>query len=214
MINVFVADDHALIREALRVFLEMQPDIKVVGEAVNGNEAVKQVIAIKPDIVVMDISMPELNGIEATRKIIQSCPGLKVIILSMLGTSEHVYQALKAGAQGYLLKNSASQEIVSAVYAVYAGRRYFSDPVTDLLVVEYMQKPAAGEEKSPLEYLSDREREIMNHVLAGKSSAEIGRILFLSPKTVETYRSRMMRKLGMKDLPSLIKFAIREGLIL
>jgi DNA-binding NarL/FixJ family response regulator len=212
MIKVFLADDHAIIRDGLRVFLEMQPEICVVGEAVNGTEAVRRVLELNPDVVVMDISMPELNGIEATGQITRKMPGVRVIILSMLGTSEHLYQALQAGAQGYLLKNSASKEIVNAVLSVYNGKRYLSEQITDTLVVDYLERRESTPAKSPLESLSQREREILSYVINGKSSAEIGKILFLSPKTVETYRSRLMQKLGVKDHAALIKFALQNNL--
>jgi len=213
MIKVLLADDHAIIREGLRVFLEMHPEITVVGEVVNGKEAVSQASALLPDVVIMDISMPELNGIEATRAIVQSNPEMGVIILSMLGTSEHVFKALHAGAQGYLLKQSASQEVVDAVLTVYAGRRYLSEPITNVVVEGYLQQYGPAQEKSPLDGLSQREREILPYVVQGKSSAEIGEILFLSTKTVETYRLRLMQKLGVKDLAGLIKFAIKHGVI-
>ena len=135
-----------------------------------------------------------------------------MIILSMQGTAEYVFRALQAGAHGYILKNSAGKVVVEAVRAVYGGSRYFSDEVTSTLVTDYLEQRRAGPEKSPLERLSGREREILQLVVEGKSSAEIGQILSLSPKTVETYRSRLMMKLGIKDLPSLVKFAVQHGL--
>lgn len=212
MITVFLADDHAIIRDGLKVFLEMQPSIHVIGEANNGRDAVDQVCRLTPDVVVMDISMPEINGIEATRKIIQSCPQVQVIILSMLGTSEHVFQALQAGANGYLLKDSASRDVVDAVLTVASGKRYFSQPITDTIVGDYLLVRESAQEVNSLESLSAREREILTLVVKGNSSAEIGRILFLSPKSVETYRSRMMKKLNVSDLASLIRYAIQHGI--
>lgn len=212
MIKVFLADDHAIIRDGLKVFLEMQPGIEVIGEASNGREAVDMVCLKAPDVVVMDISMPEINGIEATRKITQSCPQVQVIILSMLGTSEHVFQALQAGAKGYLLKDSASRDVVEAVLTVASGKRYFSQPITDTIVGDYIQVRASAKEANPLDSLSDREKEILTYVVKGKSSAEIGRILYLSPKSVETYRSRMMKKLNVSDIASLVRFAIEKGI--
>lgn len=212
MIRVFLADDHAIIRDGLKVFLEMQPSIQVIGEASNGRDAVDQVCQLTPDVVVMDISMPEINGIEATRKITQSCPQVQVIILSMLGTPEHVFQALQAGAKGYLLKDSASRDVVDAVLTVASGKRYFSQPITDTIIGDYLQVRESTQEANPLEYLSEREREILTLVVKGNTSAEIGRILYLSPKSVETYRSRMMKKLNISDLASLIRFAIQHGI--
>jgi DNA-binding NarL/FixJ family response regulator len=213
MIKVLLVDDHTVIRDGLRVILEMNPEIQVVGEATDGEMAVNLVCELKPDIVVMDISMPKMNGIDAARQIGALCPKVKVIILSMLGTSEHVFQALRAGAQGYLLKNSAGKEIAAAVVAVEQGKRYLSEQITNTLVGDYLEVREMAQDKSPLESLSQREREIMILVVQGKSSAEIGKSLFLSPKTVETYRSRLMQKLDVKDLAGLIKFALQNDLM-
>jgi DNA-binding NarL/FixJ family response regulator len=165
-----------------------------------------------PDIVVIDIAMPELNGIEAAQQVAQICPATRVIILSMHSTSEHIYRALHAGARGYLLKESAGIEVVNAVRAVHAGRRYLSPKISDRLVDDYVQQRQAAEERSPLARLSPREREILQLIVEGRSNAEIAGILSLSPKTVETYRSRLMGKLGISDLPALVKFAIQHGL--
>jgi len=211
-IKVFLADDHAIVRDGLRSILEAQTDITVIGDAANGRQAVQQVKKLRPDVVVMDIVMPELNGIEATKKIRQGCPATRVIILSMHGSTEHIYQALKAGAHGYLLKESAGAEVVSAVRAVHAGRRYLCEKIDEVLIDDYLNHRESSETKTPLERLSQREREILHLVVEGKSSVEIAKILYLSPKTVETYRSRLMQKLNISDLPSLVKFAIQHGL--
>jgi DNA-binding NarL/FixJ family response regulator len=211
-INVVLADDHTIVRDGLRALLEANPDIKVVGDAANGREVLNQVIDSKPDVVIMDISMPEINGIDATRKILESSPTTKVIILSMLGTADHVFHALQAGARGYLLKESAGREVMEAVQSVNAGGMYFSRPITHTMINDYMQARIETQTDS-LESLSVRENEILCLVLEGKTSAEIGRNLHLSPKTIESYRSRMMQKLGVSDLPNLIKFAIKHGLI-
>lgn len=212
MIRVLIADDHAVVRDGLCYLLEAQPDLSVVGDAANGREAVARTIQLKPDVVLMDISMPELNGIDATAQIIQAVPETSVIILSMQGTREQIFRALQAGAQGYVLKDSAGRVVVEAVRAVHGGSRYFSDDIMSTLVTDYMQQRQDEPAKSPLERLSEREREILIFVVEGKSSVEIGEILSLSPKTVETYRSRLMQKLGLKDLPSLVKFAVQHGL--
>jgi len=211
-ITVFLADDHAVVRDGLRFLLEAEHDIKVVGDAANGRETVRQVARLCPDVVIMDIAMPELNGIEAARKIGQVCPSTQVIMLSVHSTTEHVFQALQAGARGYLLKESAGIEVVNAVRAVHADRRYLSQKISDRLVDDYVLQRQATEAKSPLARLSPREREVLQLVVEGKSSAEIADILSLSLKTVETYRSRLMRKLGISDLPGLVKFAIQHGL--
>ncbi len=212
-VKVLIADDHAVVRDGLRALLEAHPEITVVGDASDGRQAVSQVFSLNPDVVIMDISMPDLNGIEATRQLLERNPQQKIIILSILGTSEHVFRALQAGARGYLLKESAGREVVEAVLAVAEGKRYLSQPIAETLVADYVRQRELAAEKSPLELLSAREREILKLVLEGKSSAEIGKQLFLSAKTVETYRSRMMRKLGVSDLPGLVKFAIQHGLI-
>jgi DNA-binding NarL/FixJ family response regulator len=211
-INVIIADDHTIVRDGLRSLLEANPEIKVIGDAANGREVMDQVRELKPDVVIMDISMPELDGINATRQILEAYPTIRVIILSMLGTADHVFHALQAGARGYLLKESAGREVMEAVQSVYAGGMYFSRPITHTMVDDYMQ---ARTETLPdsLESLSLRESEILCLVLEGKTSAEIGKSIHLSPKTVESYRSRMMQKLGISDLAELIKFAIKHGLI-
>jgi len=212
-ITVLLADDHAVVRDGLRLLLEAQGDIKVVGDAANGHEAVHQVERLRPDVVVMDIAMPELNGIEATQQIREGCPSAQVVILSMHYTSEHIFRALQAGARGYLLKESAGIEVVNAVRTVQAGHRYLSQKISDKVIDNYVHQREAAETTSPLARLSPRERQVLQLVAEGKSSAEIASVLSLSHKTVETYRSRLMQKLGISDLPSLVKFAIRQGLI-
>jgi DNA-binding NarL/FixJ family response regulator len=208
-ITVFLADDHAVVRDGLRSLLEAQPDIRVVGDAANGREAVRQVVQLCPDVVVLDIAMPELNGIEAARGISRDCPSARTVILSMHSTAEHVFRALQAGARGYLLKESAGIEVVNAVRAVHAGRRYLSQKISDTLIDDYVRQ---RQPESPLSRLSRRERQVLQLVVEGQSSAEIAETLSLSPKTVETYRSRLMGKLGISDLPGLVKFAIQHGL--
>ncbi|NWG75178.1 MAG: response regulator transcription factor [Rubrivivax sp.] len=211
-ITVFLVDDHATVREGLRFLLEAQTDIKVVGVASNGREAVHQVVQLQPDVVIMDIAMPELNGIEATLQIKSECPGSQVIILSMHSSNEQIFRALQAGALGYLLKETAGLEVAVAVRAVQAGRRYLSAEVSEKLIDEYMQQRALDEAKSPLTRLSPREREILQLVVEGQSSAEIAAALSLSQRSVETYRRRLMQKLGITNLPDLVKFAISHGL--
>jgi len=209
---VLLADDHAVLRDGLRLLLEAQHDIKVIADVANGRDAVRQVAQLCPDIVIMDIAMPELNGIEATRQIHEVCPSAQVIILSIYSTSEHIFQALQVGARGYLLKESAGIEVVNAVRAVHAGQRYLSQKISDSVVNEYILQRKVVEVKSPLAYLSPREREILQLVVTGKSSADIAKVLYLSSKTVETYRSRLMKKLEVSDIPGLVKFAIQHGL--
>jgi DNA-binding NarL/FixJ family response regulator len=211
-ISVFIADDHTIVRDGLRLLLELQADIRVIGSAADGRQAVYQVRKLCPDVVVMDVAMPGLNGIEATRQIRQISPSSQVLILSMYATSEHIFHALQAGALGYLLKESAAVEVVNAVRAVYAGHRYLCHKIDDVKIDSYIHQRQISGAKSPLESLSPREREVLQLVVEGKSSAEIADILYLSSKTVETYRSRLMQKLDIKDIPSLVKFAIQHGL--
>lgn len=211
-ITVFLADDHAVVRDGLRLLLEAQGDIKVVGEAANGRDAVQRVGQLCPNVVIIDLAMPELNGCEATRQIRQICPSTRVIVLSMYSTAEDIFQAIQAGACGYLPKESAGAEVVNAVHAVHGGRRYLSQKVSDTLLDYLAFQLESPGTKSPLERLSPREREVLQLLVEGKSRAEIAGILFLSPRTIDTYRERLMQKLGISDFPSLIKFAIQHGL--
>jgi DNA-binding NarL/FixJ family response regulator len=211
-ITVFLADDHAVVRDGLHVLLEAQGHITVVGDAANGRDAVRRVTRLRPDVAIMDVAMPELNGIEATCQIRELCPDTQVIILSVHSTTEHIFRALQAGARGYLLKESAGAEVVKAVLAVSAGRRYLSGKISDRVVDEFVRQRELTRNQSPLARLSPREREVLQLVVEGKSSAEIATILSLSPKTVDTYRSRLMHKLDIKDLPNLVKFAVQHGI--
>jgi DNA-binding NarL/FixJ family response regulator len=211
-ITVFLADDHAVVRDGLRLVLEAAGDIEVVGEAANGRDAIQRVAQLCPKVVIMDLAMPELNGFEATQQIRRVCPSARVIVLSMHSTAEDIFRAMQAGANGYVLKESAGAEVVNAVCAVHAGRRYLSQKVSDTLLDYLMLQRESPETKSPIERLSPREREVLQLLVEGKSRAEIARILFLSPRTVDTYRERLMQKLGVSDFPSLIKFALQHGL--
>lgn len=211
-IEVFLADDHAVIRDGLRYLLEAQPDIKVVGDAANGRQTLQLVESLCPDVAILDIAMPELNGIEATRRIRTDCPSTQVIILSIYSTEEHVSRALQAGARGYVLKESAGIEVVNAIRAVHSGHHYLSQKLSDQLIDDYMHQVKTSGEKGPLNRLSPREKEVLQLVVEGRSSAEIAADLSLSVKTVETYRSRIFQKLDIDDLPGLVKFAIQHGL--
>lgn len=210
--TVLLADDHRVVREGLRALLERNQDISVVAEAPDGREAVKLAASLKPDVVIMDISMPVLNGIEATQQVVEVSPSSRVIILSMYSTSEHIFRAFKAGAQGYLLKESAGSDVVNAVRAVREGKRYLTERITETILDDFIHQRSLRESESPVSRLSKRERHILQLVVEGKSSSEIGRQLFLSSKTVETYRSRIMRKLSINDVPGLVKFALQHGL--
>lgn len=211
-IRVFLADDHTIVRDGLRYLLDAQPDIKVIGDASNGREAVMRVRDCLPNIVLMDIAMPELNGIDATQKINIDCPESKVIILSIHTTTEHIFRSFDAGARGYLLKESAGGEVVKAIRFVHAGHYYLTTKLSDNLIDDYINLANISGSGGPLSSLSSREREVLQFVVEGKPNAEIGEILSISIKTVETYRSRFMTKLGINDLPTLVKFAIMHGI--
>ncbi|MGA3086490.1 MAG: response regulator transcription factor [Thermodesulfobacteriota bacterium] len=211
-IRILLADDHQILREGLRYILDTQADMKVIGEASDGRQAVKEAKRVNPDVLIIDIAMPELNGIEAARQILALYPSIKIIILSMHYSTEHIYQALQAGAMGFLIKDAAGKELMQAVRAVYGGHRYLSERVDEILIEDYVMQRRKIQPQSPLESLSPREREILQLVVEGKTSPAIAEILFISPKTVETYRSRLMHKLGLKDTAGLVKFAIAQGL--
>jgi len=208
-ISVFLVDDHRILREGLHILLESQGDIEVVGEAENGNKAIEGITSKKPDVAVMDITMPELNGIEAAQIIHETLPETGIVILSIHSDLEHIFRALQAGAQGYLLKESAGSEVISAVRAVYLGRRYLSPSIRDTVMEAHIHNRQIH---SPLDLLSMREREVLQLTVESHSSAAIAKKLELSPKTIETYRSRLMGKLGVRDLPELVRFAIKHGI--
>ena len=211
-ITVLLADDHAVVRDGLRSMLEAHGDIEVIGDAANGHDAVGQAAQLCPDVAIVDIAMPGLNGIDVTRKILKLCPSAKVIILSMYSATEHILRALQAGALGYVLKESAGVEVISAIRAVHAGNRYLSEKILGMVVEDYLYQSEIVRAESPLARLSLREREILQLVVEGKSSTEIGQILHVSPKTVDTHRSRLMKKLDVSDLSGLIRFSILHGL--
>lgn len=207
-ITVFIADDHPVMREGLTQLLHAHTDIRVVGVAANGRNAVWQVAQLHPDVVIADIAMPEMNGIEATRQIRERWPDTRVVILSMHSTPDYIFDALEAGARAYLLKENAAGEIVNAVRAVHAGERYLCKKIADVLAEQVARRSGPN----PLGRLSQREREILQLVAEGRSSAEIAGRLSLSSKTVDSYRSRLMHKLEIHDVAGLVKFAIQHGL--
>lgn len=211
-IKVLIADDHTVVREGLRMVLESEDGICVVGEASDGREAVRHAQTFNPDVIVMDISMPGLNGIEATTRIRETNSSAKIIILSMHSSAEYVYKTLRAGAMGYLLKESAGKELRDAVHRTYEGHHYLCEEIERIVVDGYISRCDTSGAVDPFEHLSSREREIIQMVVEGKSSAEIAQVVCLSRKTVESYRSRGMRKLGAGDVTSLVKMAILHGL--
>jgi DNA-binding NarL/FixJ family response regulator len=211
-IRVYLADDHAILREGMKLLLARQPDIEVVGEAGNGRDAVRDALQLLPDVIIMDVLMPELNGIEATGQIMKSCPQTRVIMLSANADTEHVFRALQAGATGYLLKASAGSEVVEAIHVVQTGRRYLSSNLSDQLVDAYISQREMSGDHWRLAQLSDREREVLQLVVEGHDSNDIAARLSLSPDTVLTYRKRIMNKLDIHDVPGLVKFAIANGI--
>ena len=212
MIRVLLVDDHTVVREGLRAVLDAHPQIQVVGDVSSGQEAARRGEELRPAVVIMDIWMPEVNGFEATHRLLKIDPQVKVVFLTMLGTPEHVQRALAAGACGYLLKESAGREVVEAVLAVAAGERFFSEAIMRTMGA-YLEQPVSDAPQIRLDRLTRREREILELVVQGKSSAEIAVELQLSPKTVDSYRSRLMHKLGIADLPGLVRYAIQQGLL-
>lgn len=208
-ITVFIADDHPVMREGLTHLLHTQEDMRVVGTAADGVDAVRQVLQLHPNVVVADIAMPEMNGIEGTRRIRERSPETQVVMLSMHSTPDHIFHALEAGARAYLLKENAGSEIINAVRAVHAGKRYLCGKAADILA----EQVARRSNSNPLDDLSPREREILQLVAEGRSSVEIAGKLSLSSKTVDTYRSRLMQKLDIHDVVGLVKFSIQHGLI-
>lgn len=210
-ITILLADDHPIVRAGLRLILEAESNLRIIKEVETGRDAVQQAAQQCPDVVIMDIIMPDLNGIEATRQIREMCPTTRVIMLSIQASTNHILRALKAGASAYLLKGAANNEVVEAIRAVYAGQRYFSQKISDQLREE-LKRHDLSEVEEPLEKLSAREREVLQLVVEGNSSAEIATMLNLSVKTVETYRYRLMQKLDISDIPALVKFAIQYGL--
>lgn len=206
-IRVLIADDHAVLRDGLASLLGSDPSIEVVASVGNGPAAVAETVRLGPDVVIMDVTMPELNGIEATRQLQRLRPSARVIMLSMHSTSEHVHWAMAAGAAGYLLKDAAGDELLAAVRTVHAGRRYLSRTLPQSGTASH-----ADPGTSPLDSLSARERQVLQLVAEGRSSAEIAAQVHLSPKSVDTYRSRLMKKLGVADITGLVKFAVRHGI--
>ena len=211
-IRILLADDHKIVRDGLRTLIEKETGMEVIGEAENGRRALKIAQKIRPNVVIMDVTMPDMNGIEATRKMLTEVPGVKVIALSMHSDRRFVLGMLEAGASGYLMKDCAFDELAKAVRSVATGQTYLSPKIADVLVKGYLDKvnEKISVARSPL---TEREREILQLLAEGRSSKEIAAHLGVSVKTVETHRRNMMQKLNMRSVAELTKYAIREGLI-
>jgi len=213
MIRIILADDHAVMRRGLRLVLEQQEDFEVVGEASDGREAVNLAETVKPDIAVLDITMPNLNGIEAAHQIGARQPGVSTIVLSMHADESFVLRALKAGARGYLLKESAESDLINAVRLVSEGKSFFSPIVSRMLVEDYVRQLQDRDIEDSYELLTPREREVLQLVAEAKSNKEIAGMLNVSLYTVETHRSNILEKLNLHSVPELILYAVRKGVI-
>jgi len=209
--RIFLADDHPVVRRGLRALLEGEPHFRVVGESGDGLETVRLVGELKPDVLILDLKMPGLNGLEVTRRVKRVSPLTRVIILSIYGDKNHVIEAFKSGAWGYVLKEANVDELIRAVKQVIAGRRYLCQSLSEL-VIDYISS-GEGKAEDPYELLTPREREILYLVAQGMTNSEIASKLYISRRTVETHRANLMRKLGLKNQAELIRFAIRRGIL-
>jgi two-component system response regulator NreC len=212
-IRVLLADDHQLMRSGIRLMLELDPDLSVVGEASDGREAVALANSLRPDVVVMDIGMANLNGIEAAQQMTQNRPEVAIVMLSMHSDESYVLRALKAGARGYLLKDSAEADLIKAVHAVAGGKSFFSPAVSKVLLDDYVRKLKRSGADDTYDLLTPREREVLQLVAEGKSNKDIANLLNLSVYTVESHRSNLLEKLNLRGLPELILYAVRKGII-
>jgi DNA-binding NarL/FixJ family response regulator len=212
-IRIVLADDHTIIRSGLRLLLEQQPDFKVVAEASDGRQAVQLVSKHHPNVVILDIGMPELNGIEATRQIVAQDPHPDVVILSMHSDESYVLRALKAGARAYILKNAAEADLIRAVQAVSEGKSFFSPVISKMLLEDYVRQVREKEVEDSYDLLTPREREILQLIAEGKTNKEMATILGLSPHTIETHRGNILEKLNLHSVPELIMYAVRKGII-
>lgn len=206
--RILLADDHSVVRSGFRALLSAQPDLEVVGEASDGRDAVEQALSLRPDVVVMDVSMPNLNGIEATRRMTQEAPRVRVLALSMHKDAVYVREILRAGARGYLLKDSGEQDLINAVRALAKGEGYISPAVSDAVLSDYRKHVT-----DPIDLLTTREREVLQRIAEGQTNKEIAGSLNLSVYTVEAHRGRIMEKLNLHSTGELVRFAIRNGVI-
>ncbi len=212
-VRILLADDHNILRDGMRLLLERQPGFTVVGEAADGRETIELAAEHSPDVVVMDIAMPNLNGIEATRRIVEKRPGIGVVILSMHYDESYVLRSIKAGARAYLLKDALKGELIAAIRAVAEGRSFFSPKISRVLQEDYVEALGRKGGDDSYELLTDREREILQLVAEGKTNKEIAGALNLSSYTVDTHRTHILQKLNLHSVPELILYAVRKGII-
>jgi DNA-binding NarL/FixJ family response regulator len=210
-IRVLLVDDHKLVRAGIRSLLERLPDVEVIAEASDGREAIRLVEKNEPQIVLMDLAMPDLNGLEATQYLTSTFPKVRVIILSIYADEEHVYQALRAGAAGYLLKGAATEELELAIRSVAQGEDYLSPPVSKPVIMEYIRRTNAG--LNSRERLSPRQTQILKLIAEGKTTKQVALELAISVKTVETHRSALMMRVGVRDVAGLVRYAVKVGLV-
>jgi two-component system response regulator NreC len=211
--KVLIAEDHTIVRQGLSALINRQPDMAVVGEAGDGKEAVEKTKELCPDVVLMDIAMKHMNGLEATARIKKMAPEVKVLVLTMYENEEYIFQILRAGASGYLLKEAAMNDLISAIKAVKKGESYLSPSISKKVIEDYIRRAELGEKATVNDILSDREREILQLIAEGHTYDDIASILCISKKTVETHRANIMDKLNIHDKVGLVKYAIRKGLI-
>lgn len=211
--RILLADDHAVLRSGLRLLLDSQPGLKVAGEAASGLEALSRAAELQPDLILLDLTMPGLGGLEAISALHRASPGVRILILTMHDDPQYLRQALKSGASGYVLKKAADTELLSAIHAVLRGEIYVHPSMTRALLDQMIPESNSGDEDILWESLSEREKEVLRQVALGYTSAEIAEALNLSIKTVETYRARGMDKLGLRSRAALVRFALRRGLI-
>ena len=212
IVKILLVEDHTLVRSGIRSLLESSPDVRVVGDVGDGRSAVQSCRTLEPDVVLTDVEMPSLNGIETARQIHSAMPSVKIVMLSMHSDPQYVFESLKAGASGYVLKDAAFNELLAGIESVMAGRRYLSPPLADLVMEDYVRRANGKETGTELDKLSAREREILQLVAEGRSSGQVAEMIHISVRTVDTHRYNVMQKLGIHSIAGLTKFASAHGL--
>jgi len=212
-VKLLVADDHKIFRQGIKKLLEEEPDLQVVGEAADGREAIKKATELKPDVILMDIAMANLNGLQATKQIKKILPDTKVIMVTMHKNEEYVLQSFQAGASGYILKEGAVEELVSAIRTIHQDKSFLSPAISKTLIDAYLRKMETGKTETPFDLLTDREREVLQLIAEGYTNREVAKSLFISVKTVEAHRAHIMQKLNIHEIAKLVKYAIQKGLV-